>query len=115
MKIIKYIALACLFLSVNVMFSQDEKEVEKDERETGHINNNKFKQLYEEFSSPNMYRSASGTPGPNYYQQQADYLMDIELDDKNKKLMGFETITYTNNSPDNLEYLWVQLDQNVRS
>ncbi|MCB0465148.1 MAG: M1 family peptidase, partial [Aequorivita sp.] len=53
--------------------------------------------------------------GPSYYQQQADYVMDVELDDKNKKLTGSETITYTNNSPDKLEYLWVQLDQNKRA
>ncbi|AJR03633.1 M1 family metallopeptidase [Siansivirga zeaxanthinifaciens] len=84
-------------------------------RKGGHTNTNKFKQLYEEFSTPNMYRSASGAPGAAYYQQQADYKMDIVLDDKNSKLSGFETITYTNNSPDNLKYLWVQLDQNMRA
>ena len=61
-----------------------------------------------------MFRTASGAPGPAYYQQQADYKMDIELDDENKRIYGSETITYTNNSPDNLEYLWVQLDQNIR-
>ena len=71
--------------------------------------------MYEEFSTPNTYRSASGTPGPDYYQQQADYKMDIELDDKNAKIYGNETITYYNNSPDDLEFLWVQLDQNVRA
>ncbi|WP_010136976.1 M1 family metallopeptidase [Ochrovirga pacifica] len=82
---------------------------------TGHSNNNKFKQLYDEFSTPNMYRSASGAPGVAYYQQQADYEMDIVLDDENAKISGFETITYTNNSPDILKYLWVQLDQNKRA
>ena len=70
--------------------------------------------MYEEFSSPNMFRTASGAPGPAYYQQQADYIMEIELDDQNKRIYGNQTITYTNNSPDKLEYLWVQLDQNVR-
>jgi hypothetical protein len=79
-----------------------------------HINTNKFRQMYQEFSSPNMFRTAAGAPGPAYYQQQADYKMDIELDDRNKKIYGSESITYTNNSPDNLEYLWVQLDQNVK-
>ncbi|MDB3981613.1 M1 family metallopeptidase, partial [bacterium] len=59
-------------------------------------------------------RTASGAPGVDYYQQQVDYVMDIELDDANKKLYGKETITYTNNSPDELTYLWVQLDQNIR-
>jgi hypothetical protein len=50
-----------------------------------------------------------------YYQQQADYKIDIELDDKNAKLNGSETVTYYNNSPDNLDYLWVQLDQNQQA
>ena len=90
------------------------QETSESKREPGHINNNKFKQLYEEFSSPNRYRTASGAPGSDYYQQQVDYIMDLELDDKNTKLYGEETITYTNNSPDNLDYLWIQLDQNIR-
>ncbi|KOS06517.1 aminopeptidase [Flavobacterium akiainvivens] len=81
-------------------------------REPGHYDSNKMSQMYTEMATPNMFRTASGAPGPAYYQQQADYKMDIELDDKNTKLYGTETITYTNNSPDNLEYLWVQLDQN---
>lgn len=81
-------------------------------REPGHTDNNKFSQMYDLLATPNMFRTASGVPGPAYYQQQADYKMDIELDDKNTKLYGTETITYTNNSPDPLEYLWVQLDQN---
>ena len=84
------------------------------EREGGHTNNNKFKQLYEEFATPNRFRTASGAPGVDYYQQQVDYVMDLELDDKNTRLYGNETITYTNNSPDALPYLWVQLDQNIR-
>ena len=91
------------------------QETEKAERKSGHTNTNKFRQLYDEFSTPNMYRAASGAPGVAYYQQQADYKMDIVLDDKNAKLSGFETITYTNNSPDILKYLWVQLDQNMRA
>ena len=87
---------------------------EAEEKQEGHINNNKFRQLYQEFSSPNIYRAASGAPGPSYYQQQADYKINVELDDKNKMIYGDETITYTNNSPQKLDYLWVQLDQNVR-
>ena len=81
----------------------------------GHKNNNNFKQLYEEFATPNRFRTASGAPGVDYYQQQVDYKMDIELDDANTRLYGQETITYTNNSPDALPYLWVQLDQNIRN
>ncbi|MBT8303840.1 MAG: M1 family metallopeptidase [Bacteroidia bacterium] len=111
MKTLKYAVLSILFVS----FTGFAQEAEKEERELGHTNTNKFKQLYDEFSTPNMYRTASGAPGPAYYQQQADYKMDLELDDKNSKLSGYETITYTNNSPDTLEYLWVQLDQNMRA
>ncbi|MDG1912642.1 MAG: M1 family metallopeptidase [Flavobacteriaceae bacterium] len=80
----------------------------------GHTNTNKFKQLYDEFADPNRYHNASGAPGVDYYQQKVDYVMDIELDDANSKLYGEETITYTNNSPDQLPYLWLQLDQNIR-
>ena len=80
----------------------------------GHTNNNKFKQLKEELATPNSYRTASGAPGRDYYQQKVDYIMDIELDDENQKIYGKEEITYTNNSPDQLSYLWIQLDQNIR-
>lgn len=107
----KYIFLSVLFISVGAIAQNEDKT----ERKPGHTNNNKFKQLYDEFSTPNTYRSASGAPGPDYYQQQADYKMDLVLDDVNAKLSGFETITYTNNSPDTLKYLWVQLDQNMRA
>ena len=80
----------------------------------GHTNTNKFKQLYDQFADPNKYHNASGAPGVDYYQQKVDYSMDIELDDKNTRLYGAEIITYTNNSPDYLPYLWLQLDQNIR-
>ena len=108
----KYYLASLLFLFAAISFAQ---ETETKERESGHTNQNKFKQMYEEYATPNSYRSASGAPGPNYYQQQADYKMDITLDDKNAKIYGEETITYFNNSPDDLEYLWLQLDQNVRT
>ncbi len=114
MKTLKYVMLSLLFVSFST-FAQEEETQVKEERELGHTNQNKFKQLYDEFSTPNMYRTASGAPGPAYYQQQADYKMDLVLDDKNTTLSGNETITYTNNSPDILEYLWVQLDQNMRA
>lgn len=76
---------------------------------------NKFAQLGEELPTPNEYRNAAGAPGHNYYQQKADYDIEVTVDDENQKITGEETITYTNNSPDNLEYLWIQLDQNVRA
>ena len=81
-------------------------------KESGRVDSNKFSQMYDLLATPNMFRTASGAPGPAYYQQKADYKIDIALDDKNSKLSGSETITYYNNSPDTLEYLWVQLDQN---
>ena len=80
----------------------------------GHTNNNKFKQLYDQFADPNRYHNAAGAPGVDYFQQKVDYAMDIELDDENSRLYGEETITYINNSPDQLPYLWIQLDQNIR-
>lgn len=78
-------------------------------------NNNKFKQLNEKLPTPNIYRTASGAPGHAYYQQQADYKISIKLDDEKQRIYGEETITYHNNSPDKLTYLWVQLDQNMRA
>ncbi|MBT8186504.1 MAG: M1 family metallopeptidase [Croceitalea sp.] len=113
MNKIKYCFSAMLFMVATIGYAQETEK--KEEREPGHYNQSRFKQMYEEFSTPNSYRSASGAPGPAYYQQQADYRMDLELDDKNARIYGQETITYTNNSPDDLEFLWVQLDQNVRA
>lgn len=92
-------------------FAQETKAPEK-KRDAGKYDTNKFSQMYDILATPNMFRTASGAPGPAYYQQQADYKMDIELDDKNTKVYGSEIITYHNNSPENLEYLWIQLDQN---
>lgn len=78
-------------------------------------NQNPFRQLGQELPTPNTYRTASGDKGHEYWQQQADYDMKIRLDDETQKIYGEETVTYTNNSPDDLDYLWVQLDQNVRA
>ncbi|WP_224489630.1 M1 family metallopeptidase [Robertkochia flava] len=111
MKKTKFLFAALAAASFGVLQAQ---EKEQEVTQEGHYNNNRFKQLYEEFASPNQYRTAAGAPGHAYYQQQADYKMNIELDDKTQKLYGTEVITYTNNSPDVLEYLWVQLDQNIR-
>ncbi len=72
----------------------------------------KFEQLGEELPTPNMYRSGSGEPGPEYWQQQADYKIKVALDDATQSIKGSETITYTNNSPNDILFLWVQLDQN---
>jgi Peptidase family M1 domain len=73
----------------------------------------KFKQLGPELATPNEQRTASGAPGNAYWQQRADYVMNITIDDATQTLFGEETITYFNESPDALSYLWLQLDQNA--
>jgi hypothetical protein len=76
--------------------------------------NDKFRQMGpDEMATPNTYRTASGAPGTDYWQQQVDYKMKIRLDDDIQKIHGEEVITYHNNSPDVLYYLWIQLDQNI--
>ena len=79
------------------------------------LNNSDFKQLHEELPTPNVYRTASGAPGHEYYQQKADYIINVDLDEENHILSGEVSVTYTNYSPDALNYLWIQLDQNVRA
>jgi hypothetical protein len=100
-----------LFLFPCLVFSQETQTVKSKSEK----NPDKFKQMYDLLATPNMYRTASGAPGPEYYQQKADYKINIELDDKNTKLYGQETITYTNNAKEALDYLWMQLDQNQQS
>ncbi|MDP7496570.1 MAG: hypothetical protein QGI77_09065, partial [Roseibacillus sp.] len=78
----------------------------------GHYQKDPFRQLDEALPDPNEVRAANGAPGPEYWQQRADYKISVVLDDENQRLKGSETITYTNNSPVDLTYLWVQLDQN---
>ncbi len=72
----------------------------------------KFRQLDESLPTPNVYRNAAGEPGHQYWQQKVDYAIKATLDEKKRRLTGSEHITYTNNSPDTLKYLWLQLDQN---
>jgi hypothetical protein len=76
---------------------------------------NKFEQLGTTLPTPNEYRTASGAPGPKYWQQRADYDIKATLDEKNLRLTGRETVTYYNNSPDVLTYIWLQLDENEHS
>ena len=101
-----------LFLFLPALLVAQEKSTSVTPKQIGRYDTNKFSQMYDLLATPNLFRTASGAPGPAYYQQQADYKINIDLDDKNSKLTGSETITYYNNSPDTLEYLWVQLDQN---
>jgi len=100
----KYISLFfALFLSSICLQAQENS------------NNNPFRQLGAELPTPNTYRTASGAPGHEYWQTRADYEMDIRIDDDNQRIYGEETITYHNLSPDDMRYLWLQLDQNVRA
>ena len=102
--------LFSLFLMITTGFSQ-ENNITKQ----GHTNQNKFRQLKQDLPTPNSQRTASGAPGVNYTQQKVDYRMDIVLDDEKQRISGSETIIYHNNSKDELAYLWVQLDQNMRA
>jgi Peptidase family M1 domain len=102
-KICFHLPLACLFfISAQAQYDNN----------PGSNHGNKFEQLGTMLTSPNMYRSASGAPGPKYWQQKADYDIHATLDDDKQRLDGTETITYYNNSPDPLVYLWLQLDEN---
>ena len=76
---------------------------------------NRFEQLGTSLPTPNEYRTASGAPGTKYWQQRCDYDIKATLDEKALKLTGTETVTYYNNSPDPLTYLWLQLDENEHS
>ena len=100
----KYLSIFIIVLSPTYLFAQNKN-----------LNYNKFKQLKEEVASPNVFRTAAGAPGHEYYQNEADYVMSITLNDQQQKITGSETIKYHNNSPDKLEYLWIQLDQNKRA
>ncbi|HTE29229.1 MAG TPA: M1 family metallopeptidase, partial [Chryseolinea sp.] len=103
----------CLTISSVLIFGVVSAQDIRNNPSSNH--GNKFEQLGTILPTPNAYRTASGAPGPNYWQQRADYDIKCALDEKNLKLSGTETITYTNNSPDVLSYLWFQLDENEHS
>ncbi len=73
----------------------------------------KFRQLDEVLPTPNDYRNASGAPGHEYWQQQADYRINATLDEEARRITARASITYKNNSPDTLPWIWLQLDQNI--
>ncbi|MBB3841272.1 hypothetical protein FHS57_005294 [Runella defluvii] len=75
--------------------------------------NSRFEQLGAQLPTPNTTRTASGAPGKDFWQQRADYDIKAELDDEQRKITGTETITYHNYSPDELKFVWLQLDQNL--
>ena len=106
--------LFSILFVVSASFAQEPVK-EKKETQQGHTDQNKFRQLKDVLATPNDQHTASGAPGHQYSQQKVDYVMDIRLDEANNRIYGSEEITYHNNSKDNLEYLWVQLDQNMRA
>ncbi|ARV05731.1 aminopeptidase [Polaribacter sp. SA4-10] len=114
MKKFTLLVLSIFFVAVSA-FAQDKKTEEKQEAPKGHIDQNKFRQMKDVLATPNDQHTASGAPGHQYSQQKVDYLMNIRLDENSNHMYGDEKITYHNNSKDNLEYLWVQLDQNMRA
>ena len=103
-KMIRFLILILLVYSQNVLAQGSYGEWKQ-----------KFEQLGTMLPTPNTYRTASGAPGIDYWQQRADYKIDVTIDDETQMLYGEEEITYYNNSPDVLRYLWVQLDQNMRA
>ena len=100
-----------LFLFVIVLFALKANAQDIFNNPTSN-HGNRFEQLGTILQSPNEYRTASGAPGPKYWQQRADYDIACSLDEKNLTLTGSEVITYYNNSPDELTYIWLQLDEN---
>ena len=81
----------------------------------GSNHGNRFEQLGTILPTPNIYRTASGAPGHGYWQNRADYNITAYLDEDKRNLKGSETVTYYNNSPDELDYIWLQLDENEHS
>ena len=98
-------AIAVATLASSVAFADAVKQTKGNFKD-------KFRQLEEVLPTPNVYRNAAGEPGHQYWQQKVDYKISVELDEANRRLTGSEDITYKNNSPDTLKYLWLQLDQN---
>src|SRR3954469_3724424 len=90
-------------------------KAQKTQNNPGSNHGNKFEELGSILPTPNEYRTASGAPGPKYWQQRCDYDIKAELDETNTRLTGSEVVTYYNNSPDVLTYLWIQLDENEHS
>jgi len=96
--------LFTILFSISILFAFGQDEWQQ-----------KFEQLGTALPTPNTYRTAAGAPGKEYWQQKADYKIKVTLNDEKQSISGSETITYFNQSPDNLEYLWLQLDQNLSS
>ena len=104
----KHLFLLSVMLSSTALWAQETKT--ESPKWQG-----KFEQLDQLLPTPNEYRTGSGAPGPKYWQQRADYVINAELNDDNQSITGSESILYYNNSPDVLKYIWLQLDQNINA
>ena len=106
MRTLTIITLAAAVATLNVAAAQPIRQTTNDWRDA-------FRQLEDEdWPTPNRERRATGAPGPDYWQQDVDYDIDIHLNERTKVLTGSATVTYTNNAPDELDFLWFLLDQN---
>lgn len=103
--LLRILAITSLWITGGALWAQN----------PGSNHGNKFEQLSETLPDPNVYRGPDGAPGPEYWQQRADYDIECSLDVENLKLDGKELITYYNQSPHTLRYLWLQLDENEHS
>lgn len=110
LKNLKFLALALLFVG-NVGYAQQTQQNTAPAAKTGYNPGKAFSPLFYT-QNGNTYRSASGYPGPNYWQNKADYDINVSLNEANHTVSGSITITYKNNSPDNLPYIWLNLEQN---
>jgi hypothetical protein len=106
MKLAWAAALAAVFLAAGPAMADANKQTKGKFED-------KFRQLEVDLPTPNTYRTASGAPGESYWQQQADYQINATLDETRKRITATGTITYRNNSPHALNYIWLQLDQNI--
>jgi hypothetical protein len=111
----KYTYMKRVFLFFVAAASLGSAKAQNIQNNPGSNHGNKFEQLGTILPTPNEYRTASGAPGPKYWQQRCDYDIKATLDEKNLVLKGSQTVTYYNNSPDVLTYLWLQLDENEHS
>jgi len=98
--------LCCLLSTVSTLMAQQPAPA-------NYHANSRFEQMGTAMPTPNTYRTASGAPGKEYWQNRVDYDIKVELNDEKQHLSGSEAVTYFNNSPDELRYIWMQLDQNL--
>src|ERR1700726_1703506 len=101
-----------IFFLLLILFGSSSLWAQNIQNNPNSNHGNKFEQLGTILPTPNEYRTASGAPGPKYWQQRCDYDIKCNLDEQKLRLTGSETVTYYNNSPDELTYLWLQLDEN---